>query len=259
MRQGIPKDVPFWEVAPENYIGRGGYYASLLRSVREAAPIVTHGLTLSLGGVDPLDVRYLEDVRAFAADMGTPWHSDHLCFTAYEGRVLHELLPIPFTREGLHRITERVQRVQDVIRRPFAVENVSAYVRLPSEMTEAEFLCSLLERTGCGLVLDLNNAVVNATNFSEDARAFVNALPLSQVVCVHVAGGEWITWENERLLVDTHGAETSPEVHALLGDVVARVGSVPVVLERDTNVPPLAALLEERRRLEAVVTAALAR
>ncbi|HLK40457.1 MAG TPA: DUF692 domain-containing protein [Polyangiaceae bacterium] len=261
-------DVPidFLELSPENYMGRGGRHASALRDLADRYPLVTHGLTLSLGGTDPLDDVYLRELASIARDLGSPWHSDHLCFGAVGGRVLHDLLPVAFRTAGVTRIADRIRRARDAIGMPLAIENVSYYLHPGrADMGEAEFLSRVCEAADCVLLLDVNNAYVNAQNFGFDVDAWMRAAPLERVVQIHVAGHEWFAGEGGDLggrcdpgasgafIVDTHGADVPDPVLALLRRVLARTGPVPVVLERDQNIPPLGALFEEVARVRAAV------
>ncbi|HEY1695418.1 MAG TPA: DUF692 domain-containing protein [Polyangiaceae bacterium] len=266
--EGQAPDVDFLEISPENYVGRGGRVNASLDTLAGRYPLLTHGLTLSVGGVDPLDERYLRDVAAFVRDVGSPWHSDHLCFGAVDGRALHDLLPVPFKQSVVGRVADRIRRAQDALGVPLAVENVSYYWHPGrAEMGEAEFLARVCEAAGCGLMLDVNNAYVNATNFGLDVDAWMRTAPLERVVQIHVAGHEWFEVDARGLgapaaahaegamIVDTHGADVPDPVLALLGRVLVRTGRVPVVLERDRNVPALDRLLEEVGRIRAVVSA----
>jgi uncharacterized protein (UPF0276 family) len=259
----------FVEVSPENYMRRGGHYPAALAALGERYPVVTHGLTMSLGGTDPLGAEYLRDLRAFLGGVRTPWHSDHLCFGAAGGRALHDLLPVAFKRASVPRIADRIRRARDALGVPLAVENVSYYWHPGrQEMSEAEFLARVCDAADCGLMLDVNNAFVNATNFGFDVDAWMREAPLERVVQIHVAGHEWFAVDERGLgdaraphepgamIVDTHGADVPDPVLALLGRVLARTGPVPVVLERDQNVPDLDGLLAEVARIRAVVDSA---
>lgn len=254
--------VDFLEVSPENYMRRGGAYPARLAWLAERYPIVTHGLTMSLGGSDPLDDAYLRDLRDVVQGLGTPWHSDHLCVGAVSGRVLHDLLPVSFKRAAVERIAGRIARAQDTLGLPLAIENVSYYWHPGrAELGEAEFLASVCERAGCSLMLDVNNAYVNCQNFGLDPEAWLRAAPLERVVQIHVAGHEWFAVDEHGLgdpvaprspgsmIIDTHGAPASDPVLDLLVRAMARTGPVPVVLERDQNVPPLDSLLAEVARI----------
>jgi len=243
------------EVSPENYMGRGGHYRALLDRAAARWPVLTHGLTMSLGGADPLDAVYLRDLGDFVRAYGSPHHSDHLCFGASGGRVLHDLLPVAFTEATVARVADRVRRAQDALGVPVAVENISFYAHPGRrDMGEAEFLAQVCDRAGCGLLLDVNNAFVNATNFGLDVDAWMRTAPLERTVQIHVAGHEP---HEDGFLLDTHGADVPDPVLALLERVLPRTGAVPVVLERDTNVPPLGALLAEVAAVRAVYARAL--
>jgi uncharacterized protein (UPF0276 family) len=243
----------FVEVSPENYMGRGGYVDDALDRVLARYPIVTHGLTMSIGGTDPLREDYLAGLRDFIARVKSPWHSDHLCFSTANGVMLHDLLPVSFQEREVGRIADRIKRVQDVLGVPFAIENVSSYLHPgEAEMGEAEFIAKVCEASGCGLMLDVNNAYVNATNFGFDVDAWMRTVPLDRVVQIHIAGHDWVDEDGERLIIDTHGAEVDAPVLALLERTLKKTGPVPVLLERDQRIPPLATLLEEVRALEAL-------
>jgi hypothetical protein len=258
-----PPEVDFIEISPENYMRRGGYFPSALEEAASAYPAVTHGLTMSLGGVDPLDVEYLRELASFVRDVRSPWHSDHLCFGSADGVVLHDLLPIAFTEAGVVRVADRIARARDALGVPMAVENISFYLHPGAkEMSEAEFIARVCDRADCGLLLDVNNAYVNATNFGFDVDEWMRTVPLHRVVQMHVAGHEWFDEGPERggaLIVDTHGADVVDPVLALLERVVAKTGPIPVLLERDQAIPPLDGLLAELARVRAVVERGVAR
>jgi uncharacterized protein (UPF0276 family) len=261
--------VDFVEVSPENYMRRGGRYPAELEWIAARYPVVTHGLTMSLGGTDPLDVEYLRELAATVRAVGSPWHSDHMCFSAAGGRMLHDLLPVSFKKESVGRIADRIRRARDALGVPMAVENVSFYWHPGrAEMTEAEFLSRVCEAADCGLMLDVNNAYVNSLNFGFDVDAWMRTAPLDRVVQIHVAGHQWFAVDDRgigdeqaphasgAMVIDTHGADVPDPVMALLERVVRRTGPVPVLLERDQNVPALQDLLVEvakiRDRLPAV-------
>lgn len=245
--EGPALDVAFFEVSPENYMRRGGYYPAALERVRERYAISTHGLTLSLGAVDPPSAEYLRELRAEVDRLGTPFHSDHLSFTSSGARSLHELMPLGFTRENADRVADRLARVEDSLGVPIACENVTYYAHLgPRELDEAEFVHRILSRSNAGLLLDVNNVFVNSRNHGFDPFALIAALPLERVVELHVAGHER---EPDGLLLDTHGAPVTGAVYELLEFTLARTGPVPLLLERDHRVPELSVLLEEVRTL----------
>lgn len=267
--------IDFLEISPENYLGRGGYYDEALERAREIWPLVTHGLTMSIGGTDPLSEDYLARLASFLDRVKSPWHSEHLCFSSFGGVALHDLLPIPFKKEEVGRIADRIKRVQDAIGRPMAIENVSSYMHPGKrEMSEAEFIARVCEAADCGLMLDVNNAYVNATNFGFDVDEWMRTVPLDRVVQMHVAGHDWFsdqgTWKasdvpstaaerESMLIVDTHGSDCCDDVLALLERTLARTGPVPVLLERDQAIPPLDQLLAEVAKLKAIWTRATAK
>lgn len=239
----------FVEISPENYMRRGGYYPAALARVRERFAVLTHGLTMSLGGTDPLDDGYLSELRRFLRGLGAERHSDHLCFGGTEGAMLHDLLPLPFTREAVSHVASRFARAEAAIGAPLALENISFYASLAEpEMSEADFVCEVLEQTGAGLLLDVNNVYVNAQNHGFDPLEFLRQMPLDRVVQLHVAGHHRFA---EGVIVDTHGAPAPDPVHDLMAWVIERTGPLPVLLERDTEIPPLAELLDEVARLAA--------
>ena len=254
---GPPCDVAFFEVSPENYLGRGGYYPSALERIAERYPIVTHGLSLSLGAIDEPDPTYLSALRGELARLEPPWHSDHLCFSSAGDRVLHELLPLQFSEENVARVAERARRVEGMLERPFAIENITYYVHPgKAQMSELQFLQRVLEQSNVRLLLDVNNVYVNSVNHGFDPYAFIAGLPLERVVEIHVAGHQTL---EDGLLLDTHGQPVADPVLALLEWTIERAGSVPVLLERDNDVPDLAELLREVSVLRELQTRALAR
>jgi uncharacterized protein (UPF0276 family) len=203
-------------------------------------------------GAAPLDRPLLEALRGFLRTHNARWYSDHLCLTHVAGRETHDLLPLPFTEEAVRRAAARIREVQDVLGLPLAVENVSAYLRMPGgEMDEATFVDAVVREADCKLLLDVNNVYVNSVNFQFDARAYIDALPLDRVVQIHMAGHDV---EHEGLLVDTHGAPITDPVFELLGYALARMGRAPpILLERDHAIPPLSVLEDELQRLTSVV------
>ena len=260
-RGGADGRVPFWEISPDNYIARGGSRPARLARIAERFPILSHGLSLSLGGLDPLDAEFLAALRGFfAREVPAPWHSDHLCFSSEGGKTLHDLLPVPWTTASARRVAARVRETSERLERPMLVENISYYLPLGcTPLDEAAFVVEVLERADCGLLLDVNNVFVNAQNHGFDPLAWLAAIPEDRVVQLHIAGHELWDESTGDLIIDTHGAPVRAEVDALLEWVVARTGPVPVLLERDANIPPLAELLAERDRLDAIYQRGIAR
>lgn len=242
--------IDFVELAPENYSGLGGDWRRRLDAIRARYPVVTHGLALSLGGTAPLDRSLVDAVAAFTSEVGSPHHSDHLCWSSTEGSHLHELLPVPFTRANARRIAGRIQDVASALPVPLAIENVSSYARhAEDELEEADFASEVVALSGCKLLLDVNNVYVNSVNFGFDPHEMLSRYPCSEVVQIHVAGHRR---EAPDLVIDTHGEAIADPVYQLLGSALERTGPVPVLLERDGNYPPFEELLAEIERLRAV-------
>jgi uncharacterized protein len=246
---GPDLDVDFFELSPENYMRRGGYFPAALERVRARYPLVTHGLTLSLGAADEPDAEFVDALHTELERLETPWHSDHLAFTSAGPRAFHELMPLCFSRETASRVADRLESLRERLGRPLAVENVTYYAHLGRpELDEAEFLNLLFEKTRAPLLLDVNNVYVNGRNHGFDPWATIAALPLERVIEIHVAGHG----EKGSLVLDTHGARVKPAVLELLERTLERTGPVPVLLERDKNVPPLAELVEEVATIRAL-------
>lgn len=236
-----PPQLDFLEAAPENWIGIGGARARKFRAFTEAYPFVSHGLSLSLGGPAPLDEDFLRLVRDFLDTHGIRYYSEHLSYNGDDGN-LYDLLPIPFTEEAVNHVAARIARTQDILDRRIAVENVACYATPGAEMSEIEFVTSVLERADCQLLLDVNNIYVNSVNFGYDPVEFLDAIPGERVAYSHIAGHHR---EAPDLCIDTHGADVIDPVWGLLEAAYARFGVFPTLLERDFNMPPLADLMGE--------------
>jgi len=247
--------VPFWETCPENVVGDGGRFHRLSCEILDRDPVLTHGLTISVGGYDAWDEDYLRDLGNFLQRTGTPWHSEHLCFTSVDGNCLHELLPLPFTREAVRHTIARAKALQARLPVPLLLENITYYAELgAAEMDEADFITAVLEGADAGWLLDINNVYVNALNFGFDPKAWLSRMPLDRVAQLHIAGHK--TFGN--LTIDTHGAEVIDPVIDLMQWTLAKLGRpVPVLLERDNHIPDLDALLTERTRLQVAYDQAL--
>jgi uncharacterized protein (UPF0276 family) len=238
-----PSTVSWVEIHPENYLDRGGRYQEMLELARREWPVVTHGLSTCLGAVEPFDADYLGALGAFLSDLDIPWHSEHLCLGGIDDRFFHDLLPLPFTEEAAALASQRLIEVRDAIGRPLALENVSYYAPQASDgLAEAEFVVEVLELADAKLLLDVNNIYVNSQNFGFDPEAYIDKIPPERVVQIHVAGHHL---RDDGLRIDTHGEPVPNEVFELLGYALRKVGPVPVLLERDNNIPPLDVLLSE--------------
>jgi uncharacterized protein (UPF0276 family) len=237
--------VDWLEVITENFMVAGGNPRRVLRAARAHYPIVLHGVSLSLGSVDPLDDAYLDGLAALAAEVEPAWISDHLCWSSFGGHSAHDLWPLPYTEEALAHVAGRIARVQERLGRRILVENVSSYLTFRgSTMTEWEFLSALATRADCGLLLDVNNVFVSARNHGFDAGAFLAGLPTDRVAQVHLAGHS----DRGTHLLDTHDHPVCDEVWSLYQRAVARFGAVATLLERDDDIPPLAELVAEARQ-----------
>jgi uncharacterized protein len=237
--------VDFMEVAPENWIGVGGRFGKQFRELAERYTIGFHGLSLDIGGPDPLDTDLLKSTRALMDEIGAPLYSEHLTYCAAQGH-LYDLLPIPFTEEAVHYVADRVKQVQDIIGQPLILENASYYAQAHTDLSESEFIGAVLEESDSELLLDVNNIYVNSINHSYDPLAFLDSLPLERLRYIHIAGHYD---EAEDLKVDTHGADVIDPVWQLLAQAYDRVGAVPTLLERDFNLPPLPELLLEVEKI----------
>ena len=236
-----PDDVDFMEVAPENWIDVGGQFAKQLRAFSECYPITLHGLSLNIGGPEPLDAQLIKNIKAFIDEYQCPIYSEHLSYCGDSGH-LYDLMPIPFKRDAITYVADRVQQVQDMLGQRIALENVSYYAAPSQEMPEIEFITAVLEKADCDLLLDVNNIYVNSINHRYDAVDFLHALPGHRVHYMHIAGHYD---EAEDLKVDTHGAPIIDPVWELLDEAYKIFGVKPTLVERDFNFPPLADLLAE--------------
>ena len=242
----LPSEVDFWELAPENWIPMGGKFARQLRDCPSQATTIAHGLSLSIGSPDPLDIQFVKAVKTFLDDHNIQLYSEHLSYCSSEGH-LYDLLPIPFTEEAVQHVVDRIKRVQDIIERPLVLENVSYYYKPHGQLTELEFILAVLDGADCQLLLDVNNLYVNSINHQYDAAQFLQALPSSRIALGHIAGH---FDESEALKIDTHGDAVCEPVWSLLAQAYAVHGVFPTLLERDFNLPPMAELLGEVSRIK---------
>ncbi|HEY2903584.1 MAG TPA: DUF692 domain-containing protein [Polyangia bacterium] len=250
-----PPVVDWFEVISDNFLVAGGNPRRVLREVRGRSPVVMHGVSLSLGSVDPINADYLNGLAELAAEVQPELVSDHLCWGSLGGHYAHDLLPLPYTEEALRHVAERVQRVQDRLKRRILVENVSTYVSFcQSAMTEWEFLAALCQRADCGVLLDVNNIFVSAHNHSFDPAAFIAGIPLGRVGQIHLAGHS----TSGELLLDTHDHPVCDGVWDLYRLALQRFGRVSTLIEWDDHIPPLERLVEESRHAAVIETALLA-
>ena len=241
--------VDWFEVITENYLVPGGKPLHFLRKIREHYPMVMHGVSLSIGSTDPLNMGYLRQVKQLASELQPSWLSDHLCWTQMGDTNTHDLMPLPYTEEALAHVVERVQRVQDYLGRRLLLENVSSYVAYTdSILTEWEFLSEIARRADCLMLLDINNIYVSAYNHGFDPLDYLNAIPVERVQQFHLAGhsnlGDYI--------IDTHDHPVIDSVWQLYRRALARFGDVSTMIERDDHIPPfdeLYAELQTARRI----------
>ena len=238
----------FMEVAPENWIDVGGRYGHQFESIIEKVPFVCHGLSLNLGGPAPLDEPFLRRVRQFLETYNIRCYSEHLSYCADDGH-LYDLMPIPFTKEAIQYVSDRIKQTQDIIGRCMAIENVSYYAAPGQKMPEIEFVNAVLEKADCDLLIDINNIYVNSINHRYDAEEYMKSLPADRIAYAHIAGHYN---EAEDLRVDTHGADVIDPVWALLEKAYEHFGVFPTLLERDFNIPPLDELMIEVDKLQSI-------
>jgi uncharacterized protein (UPF0276 family) len=234
--------VDWFEVISENFMIDGGPALANLMRVRERYPIVMHGVSLSIGSTDPIDVDYLARLKKLVGILQPPFVSDHFCWTGVAGLNTHDLLPLPFNRETLEHICARIDQVQVALGRPIVLENASTYVSfVNSDMAEWDFYIAAARKTGCALLLDVNNVFVNAVNHDFNAESFIDAVPAEFIAYVHLAGHE----NNATYIIDTHDHPIDDAVWRLYERLVARVGAKPTMIERDDKIPSFKELADE--------------
>lgn len=252
--------VSWLEVLTENYLIPGGRPLHYLERLRPHYPFALHGVSLSIGSADPLNVDYLREVKALAQRFEAVWISDHLCWTGVDGVNLHDLMPLPYTEEALNHVVTRIAQVQDVLGQRLLLENVSSYVSYPhSEMTEWEFLAEIAQRADCLLLLDVNNVYVSSVNHGFDPHAYLRGIPVERVQQFHLAGHSRHAGCATEYLIDTHDAPIIEPVWQLYAAAIERFGQVTTMIERDDNIPALEVLLEELTRARSIAAATAAR
>jgi len=239
----------WFEVVSENFMVAGGRPLENLARLRDAYAVVPHGVSLAVGSVEPLDHDYLGQLRGLVDRLDPPWVSDHLCWGRAPGLHLHDLLPLPYTREAIDHVVERVKRVQGTLERPFVLENVSTYMTYrASTMPEWDFIAEIAERADCGLLLDCNNVYVSARNHGFDPALHIDAMPPGRVVQMHLAGHT----DKGAYLLDTHSDHVCEEVWALYRRAIARCGPVATLIEWDEAIPEWDVLASEAQRARAI-------
>ena len=255
LARAVPVD--FVEIISENFMVGGGRPLATLDSIRERYPVAMHGVSMSIGSAAGLDRDYLNRLKMLADRVQPLWVSDHLCWTGFNGHNTHDLLPLPYSEEALDTVCANIAVAQDALERPMLFENPSSYVQFAdAAMTEWDFLAAMSQRTGCYLLLDVNNIYVSSRNHGFDASAYLAAIPADRVRQIHLAGHS----QSEAMLIDTHDSPVAADVWSLYDDASRRFGPVATMIERDDDIPPLDVLLAEldiaRRRAPAVVSRA---
>lgn len=248
-----PQRVDWLEIISENYLVDGGKPLYYLDRIRRDYPMVMHGVSLSIGSSDPLDMDYLRQIRTLAQRIDPAWISDHICWTGTRSLNMHDLLPMPLTRQSLDHMVARVGQVQDFLDRPLVLENASTYVSFHcDELAEWDFVGELVKCSGCELLLDVNNVYVSSVNHGFAPRDYIDAMPAAAVRQIHLAGHE----DHGDYIIDTHDHPIVDPVWDLYAYTLQRIGRVPTMIERDDHIPPLAELvaeLDQARRIAAAV------
>lgn len=243
-----PKSIEWFEVIAENYLG-GGRPRDFLFKIREDYPMVMHGVSMSIGSTDELNMTYLRKLKSLAAELEVPWFSDHLCWTGMNGKNLHDLLPLPYTDEAIKHVASRIRQVMDIIEKPMIIENLSSYITYKtSAMSEWEFYNAVVEEADCGMLLDINNIYVSSFNHEFNPIDYINSVPIHRVYQFHLAGhssyGDY--------LVDTHDHPVIDQVWDLYEIAVKRFGAVSTMIERDDNIPPLDDVVAELEHAKSI-------
>lgn len=243
-------DIPWFEILADNHLAKGGLIPHQLTAVRSSYPVTFHCVGMSIAGVDPLDMKYLQRIRSLAERFEPAWISDHLCFTQFAKHQYHDLLPFPYNEESLNHVGERVMRIQDYLGRALVVENVSTYLQYrASIMTEGEFLKALCQQTGCEILLDVNNAYVNQVNHGIDAREFIRSLPAQHIREIHLAGFE----DKGEYLIDAHNNRVADAVWELYEYLVDTHGETVTLIEWDNDIPSFEVLAGEARHAQQIL------
>ncbi len=240
----------FLEFAPENWMGIGGYWNKIRQKAVDRYPITCHGLSLSLGSAEELDWKFIGELKEFLDENKVQIFSEHLSYTKSRNAHLYDLLPIPFRKDAVDHVVDRIKQVQDFLERPLAIENVSYYTPVAAEMSEIEFVNEIVERADCKLLLDVNNVYVNAFNHKYDAHKFIDSLPLDRVAYIHMAGHQQVEPD---LIIDTHGQPIIDPVYELFEWTIRKMDPVPVLLERDYNFEELEQIQSEILQLKSII------
>ena len=245
------KKPAFLELVPENWMGLGGYWRKKLQEAAEQYSFVSHGLSLSIGSPDSVDIAFVKRIKEFLDTFNISIYSDHLTFASTNNAHLYDLLPIPFREDAIKHVVSKIKTVQDIIERPLVLENASYYTEIGAEMDEATFIREIVKCSNCELLLDVNNVYVNAFNHNYDAQDFIKKMPLDKVSYIHMAGHKKVS---DDLIIDTHGEPIIDPVYELFDFTIERMNHhVPILLERDFNIPQISELQDEMIQLQKIV------
>ncbi len=239
----------FIEFAPENWMGIGGYWKKILNEATQKYPATCHGLSMSLGSPDELDINFLRDLKKFLNEYNVQIFSEHLSYTKSQNAHMYDLLPIPFKEDAVYHVAGRIRQAQEILERKIAIEIVSYYTPVAAEMSELDFINEIVKEADCQLLLDVNNVYVNSFNHKYDPYDFISGLPLDKVAYIHMAGHEQVEPD---LIIDTHGQPIIDPVYELFAWTVSKMDPVPVLLERDYNFDELDALNAELSKLREI-------
>ncbi len=248
-------DLGFFEIHAENYLVAGGPFHHALRRIRDHYPLSIHGVGLSIGADGPLDVAHLDRLAALLDRYQPQSFSEHLAWSTHDGLFFNDLLPLPYDLSTLNRVCDHIDQTQEHLQRRILLENPATYLEFAaSTLDEATFITEIIRRTGCGLLLDVNNAYISGVNHHRDPQAYIAALPLAAVEEIHLAGfAEDLDAAGAPLLIDTHGAPIAATVWELYAFTLDRLGPTPTLIERDNNIPSLAVLIAEARYAEELI------
>ena len=249
LEEAPPFTPNFIELAPENWMKIGGRKRIQLKELSEKYPITTHGLSLSIGSPEKLDYDFTKNIKVFLDEYQVEIYSEHLSYSKCDNAHLYDLLPIPFCEEAVKHVASRIREVQDLLERKIAIENVSYYTPVAPEMSEQEFIRAIIEEADCNLLLDINNVYVNSFNHKYDPKEFLDSLPLDRVAYIHMAGHHQVS---EELIIDTHGNPIIDPVFDLFKWTLPKLSPLPVLLERDFNIPEAEELNGELKKLKKI-------
>ncbi|NOZ11266.1 MAG: DUF692 domain-containing protein [Gammaproteobacteria bacterium] len=247
-------NIGWLEVHSENYFGQGGKPLYYLELARQNYPVSLHGVGLSIGSSDPLNKTHLDHLNRLIQRIEPGLVSEHLSWSSIDGKYFNDLLPLPYTEEALKHFSDRVHQVQNILQRQILIENPSSYLSYShSTIAEWDFMNAIVERTDCGILLDVNNVYVSAINHGFDAHHYLQAIDADAVQEIHLAGFTTDTIEGQDILIDTHNKPISDEVWALYKAAIKRLGALPSLIEWDSDLPPLEFLLEEASRAQTIM------